>query len=582
MKKILIVVFAFLLMVCLVACVPSAACPKCGNLNSVSAKYCTYCGATMPMDCEHSFDAWRETVAPSCTTVGERMHSCTKCSYTVLEEISSYGHTEVVDEAVEATCTESGLTEGKHCSECGEVLVAQEVENPKGHNYAVSADDPKASLVEITCTCSDCGDSYTDTVTPIDFTITSYNLVEVNYTDTEDGGIIIPALFENNGIIYRVSKIGEFAFYNCTSLTSVVIPDTVTSIGKYAFKKCESLTSIELPDGVTFVGEYTFADCASLTNAVFPDSVSVIGNYAFYECKKLTSIVFPNGVTFVGENVFYNCRSLTSIIFNGTIEQWQGITSRVNMGRSADTVYCSNGEITKDGFVFELNADKQSYTVTGKGLWSISVLSLPEAYNGLPVTDIGENAFYECTRLINVKIPDSVNSIGEGAFYDCTSLTSVVIGEGVTTISYNAFKDCYSLTSIKVAENNPNYKSIEGNLYSKDGKTLIQYAIAKKESTFSIPDSVTSIEMNAFSGCKSLTSIEIPDSVTTIFYEAFYDCTSLTSVYYMGTPTEWDKIVVESGNNYLLSATRYYYSETKPTDTTYKYWYYVDGVPTPW
>ena len=134
------------------------------------------------------------------------------------------------------------------------------------------------------------------------------------------------------------------------------------------------------------------------------------------------------------------------------------------------------------------------------------------------------------TTLTKIIIPDNVTAIGERAFDFCDSLTSVEIPNSVTSIGDWAFNSCYSLTSITVDINNTAYKSIDGNLYSKDGKTLIQYAIGKTATSFTIPDSVTSIGAEAFYDCNSLTSVVIGDSVTSIGERAFAYCNSLTSV----------------------------------------------------
>ena len=111
-----------------------------------------------------------------------------------------------------------------------------------------------------------------------------------------------------------VTSIGTYAFRECYSLTSIVIPDGVTSIGGYVFRSCTSLTSIVIPHGVISIGTYAFRGCFSLTSIVIPDGVTSIGDYAFYQCHSLTSIVIPDGVISIGTYAFYQCYSLTSIV----------------------------------------------------------------------------------------------------------------------------------------------------------------------------------------------------------------------------------------------------------------------------
>ena len=193
-----------------------------------------------------------------------------------------------------------------------------------------------------------------------------------------------------------------------------------------------------------------------------------------------------------------------------------------------------------------------------------------------------------------------------GAFSYCYTLTNIKIPNSVTSIGKDAFYYCYKLTSIEVAEDNQDYKSIDGNLYSKDGKTLIQYAIGKSETSFIVPDSVTRINAYALKECYSLTSVTIGDSVESIGNGAFDGCYSLTSVtignsvtyigrfafwvmnlesiYYNGLAEDWTKISISADYNELEEATIYYYVENEsdlPSDNG-NYWHYVDGVPTVW
>ena len=186
--------------------------------------------------------------------------------------------------------------------------------------------------------------------------------------------------------------------------------------------------------------------------------------------------------------------------------------------------------VASEGLVFMSFGDGTCY-VDDIGTCTDTDIVIPKkSPKGHTVTHIGNRAFYYCDSLTSVTIPNSVTSIGKSAFYYCTSLTSVVIPNSVTSIGERAFYDCYSLTSITVSANNAAYKDIDGNLYTKDGKTLIQYAIGKTATSFTIPDSVTSIGNYAFSNCYSLTSGVIGDSVTNIGDSAFSGCYRLVEI----------------------------------------------------
>ena len=157
------------------------------------------------------------------------------------------------------------------------------------------------------------------------------------------------------------------------------------------------------------------------------------------------------------------------------------------------------------------------------------VVTIPGEINNLPVTAIGDYVFALRRNLTSVTIPDSVTSIGDSAFYSCSSLTYVTIPHSVIKIGYGAFGDCTLLTEITVDLLNPAYSSLEGVLFNKDQTLLIQ-SPGEKAGSYAIPNSVTSIEDWAFSGCASLTSITIPDSVTNIGLQAFSRCATLTSI----------------------------------------------------
>ena len=330
------------------------------------------------------------------------------------------------------------------------------------------------------------------------------------------GDIIIPETVDYDGKTYSVTSIG-FAFYNCSDLTSVAIPNSVTTIGEYAFYGCSGLTSINIPNSVTTIGLAAFNECSGLTSINIPNSVTSIGYGAFDECSGLESIivengntvydsrencnaiietetntlilgckntVIPNSVTTIGEKAFLECSGLTSITIPNSV---------TNIGNGA-FYDCS-------------------------GLTSITI---PNS-----VTTIGEEAFWKCSGLTSITIPNSVTIISESAFWRCSGLTSVTIPNSVTNIGNGAFYDCSGLTSITVEKGNLAYNSRENCNAVIDSETN-ELILGCKNTV--IPNSVTSIGNYAFYGCYGLTSITIPNSVTSIGYGAFFDCSGLTSV----------------------------------------------------
>ena len=340
---------------------------------------------------------------------------------------------------------------------------------------------------------------------------------DATLTEDEDGFVIytkgnVCELVEYKGdatdvvIPDGITAINSSAFYDNDAIGMVFIPDGVTSIGNNAFFSCDYLTSVYYNGDVAGWCGITFGDSSANPvyyadnlyidgklvegELVIPDSVTTIPECAF-RCQAITSVVIPDSVTTIGTDAFRDCTSLTSVTF--------GENSKLTTIGDYAFYYCR----------------------------SLTSIVIPDS-----VITIGEGAFIDCTSLTSVTFGENsqLTTIGWYAFEDCTSLTSVTIPDSVTTIRGYAFRDCTSLTSITVDENNPNYKSIDGNLYSKDGKTLIQYAVGKSNTTFEIPSGVTTIDAYAFYNCTSLTSIVIPASVTSIGEGAFMYCSSLTSI----------------------------------------------------
>ena len=316
-----------------------------------------------------------------------------------------------------------------------------------------------------------------------EYSVLDDGTVEITGYNGSAEKVDIPSKIENKS----VTSIGESAFRDFTSLTSITIPNGVTSIGKYAFNGCSSLTSITIPNGVTSIGRSAFEDCTNLKSITIPNSVAEICGSAFEDCSSLTNITIPNSVTSIGGWAFNGCTSLTSVTIPNSV--------------------------TKIG------------SCAFEGCTSLKTVTIP---NG--VTYIDYCTFSGCASLTSITIPDSVTSIGYSAFIDCTSLTSVTIPDSVTSIDSSAFGGCSSLTAIDVEVGNNNYTSVNGVLFNKGKTELICYPSGKTDKSYNIPNGVTSIGYSAFIVCTSLTSVTIPDSVTSIGYYAFYGCTSLTSI----------------------------------------------------
>ena len=237
-----------------------------------------------------------------------------------------------------------------------------------------------------------------------------------------------------------VTCIGNDAFDNCRSLTSVTIPDSVMSIGDSAFRYCTSLTSVTIPDSVTSIGDTAFQYCTSLASVTIPDSVTSIGDCAFMDCSSLTSVTIPDSVTSIGSGAFSNCAALTGIWVTEGNSHYSSDASGVLFSKDKTTL------VQCPGTLAACTIPDSVTSIVGyafDGCTSLTSVTIPDS-----VTSIGKGAFYDCTSLTSVTIPDSVTSIDEYAFYDCKSLTSVTIPDSVTSIGDWAFSGCKSLTNV--------------------------------------------------------------------------------------------------------------------------------------
>ncbi len=500
---------------------------------------------------DHSFSAW-ELYNEDETDCEKKLYYrvCSDCADIEWKDGKYADHTWNTV-TTDPTCQDTGY-DTKTCTSCGKEEICNET--PKSdHKYKDSySSDGDYHWVE----CLVCGDEKNK---------------EGHVIDDEEGICMVcdPSVQPTEGIVYDLSADGTYAevigysgtatkikiadeynglpvktiysaaFKNQDNIVSVVIPDSVTSIGSSAFQYCSNLTSVTFgkDSKLTSIGYQAFSSCSSLTSIDISDSVTSIGDYAFQYCSNLTSVTFgeDSQLTSISDYAFQDCYSLTSIDIPDSVTS---IGYKVFYG-------CNDSLFTEYEFGKYIGSGENPYYF----LYSITNKNLSTYQIHEDTKVIGSYVFSGCERLGSITIPDGVTSIGNAAFYNCSNLTSIDIPDSVTSIGSSAFYYCSNLTSV----------------------------------TFGEDSQLTSIGSSAFLYCSNLTSIVIPDSVTSIGESAFNNsCTSLTSIYYMGTYEDWCEINIGNFNYKLSGASRYYYSATKPTDTYYRYWRYVDGVPTVW
>ena len=401
------------------------------------------------------------------------------------------------------------------------------------------------------------------------------------------GGTTVRQVYNDREAVYCIpsrlrsvtltgGNIPQGAFYGCSMLTSVTMPETLADIGSYAFSDCTGLTSVTIPDSVTSIGNYAFNRCYKLVEVYNKSSLNITagsssyGDVGYYAKNVYTE---ENGSRFTdtadGYRFFYDGTNgyfmgyygeVTDIALPESFTAYDG--TKVNTYEIYQYAFYCNTALTSVVIPDYVTSISDYTFYNCSGLTSVTI--------GSSVAVIGDYAFENCTGLTSVTIPDSVTSIGDWAFLDCTGLTSVyytgdiagwcgisfvdsyanplryagnlyidgqlvgdvVIPDSVTEINAYAFLGCTGLTAVYYAgdiagwcgisfgDSSANPLCYAGNLYI-DGQIVEDLVI---------PDSVTEIKDYAFYGCTGLTSVTIPDSVTSIGDYAFYGCTGLTSV----------------------------------------------------
>ncbi len=433
------------------------------------------------------------------------------------KEDDAHVHTEVIDEAIPATCTEPGLTQGKHCSECGEILVKQEVTEPLDHDYQNRV-------------CTRCGDQ--QPTQGLDFTLiddgTAYALTGLGTaTDTE---ILIPAVYKGLPVV----AISDLAFFRGLPLedeiTGIRLPDSIRAIGEYAFYGLDKLTSLILSDGLEKIDKDNFQLCDSLqynrhegglylgsgTNpyymlvkledtavtayTVHPDTKMLYAN-AFSECLEIRNIYLPDGLAYMD----YMPTDLPQL-------QYQEYGNACYLGSKANPYLVLIQAV--DATIAECTVHKDTRFVYHAAFFDCQQLRTVQMSEG--VRALGEGVFSRCIRLENADfLPSSITVIPAQTFYGCNSLSAVTIPGNIRRIEYGAFYNCFNIKSVTIQ---PGVEVIGSNAFDK----------CNNLEALTIADTVTMIGDYAFWQCYALTSIHIPGSVKTVGKQAFEACTKVT------------------------------------------------------
>lgn len=380
------------------------------------------------------------------------------------------------------------------------------------------------------------------------------------------GDIVIPATVTNEGVEYKVTKIGNSAFYYCYAVNSIALPEGITEFGESAFEFCMRIGDLTIPESVTTIGNGAFGYCVSLTSLHIPKNVSSIATYITYGATGLTEI------TVADDNVKFTA-------VDGGLYSKDKTTLYAYPNKRYENVVIPEGVTTiMDGAFWECSNIK-SITVpesvtTLKPFCFYSCENLTSINLPQNITTVPQGAFYYCESLENVVVPDKVTNIGQTAFADCDNLKSVKLGEGVTAIGVSAFMNsgnlsdlvlpaslkslgmsslrgtaietitipkkctsigdyafmgCNKLKEILVEKGNTKFQSKEGVLCDYQGWKILAWP-GGKSTEYSVPAGTTNIGDDSFSYCEQLEKIELCNDVTTIGSYAFSDDTNLKIV----------------------------------------------------
>lgn len=411
---------------------------------------------------------------------------------------------------------------------------------------------------------------------------TSYYLpASLKKVTVTDGKILYGAFYGCSGLTNltlpeKVTEIGDYAFYNCTGISGLNLSKDITQIGNYAFAGCSGLTEMLLPASVETIGNYAFQDCTSLQDISIPGKVTRIASYLFSGCTALEQISIPYGVQTIDTYAFQDCSSMTDITVPDSVSEigssaFSGCGSLKSMtlpfvGSSGALTSASTKSLF--GYIFGTKsypggiAVKQQYSTSGATYY------IPNSLTNVRITGgtLLYGAFYGCSGLTHLTLPENLTEVGKYAFYQCSGLKDISLPNSVTAIGQYAFAGCSSLKTVSLP---PKVGSIDN--YTFSGCAAMNQII--------IPKGIAKIGDGAFLNCSNLTNIIVPDSVTEIGSAAFSGCGKLQSMTlpFTGSSATSSSASMKSLFGYIFGTTTYaggvatkqYYSTSSAANKTY-------------
>nr|MCR4852416.1 leucine-rich repeat domain-containing protein [Prevotella sp.] len=395
------------------------------------------------------------------------------------------------------------------------------------------------TMIVITMLClssaikAEIGKTFTWTVTPytVTYMVTGDNTVQVGdgtnpcINSVFEGTVRIPeTVHDPQGNQYTVTKIGDKAFYGCTSIIGIKVPKTITEMGDLAFYECTNMEEVQISDlkawcNISFQNSYStplkyahhlYLNGTEVTALTIPSGITKIKSYAFFNCESITSVTMPDDVVEIGISTFHGCTQLSTISWSPNITY---------LGQSAFQD-CIN----------------------------LAATELPASLNSL-----SNNVFQNCKKLAITELPSQLTSVFSYAFSGCEQITSLKIPASLTDV-YGGFTNMPNLKTFVVDPANPCLSVVDNVLYRtvNGTKTLVAYPMTKSDYSFTVPSDVTIIGIgafygsslsaitlprslniihrDAFKGCQNLSSIDIPETVTSLDFYTFQDCTNLSTV----------------------------------------------------